>query len=1374
MKLLSWNCRGLSRPSAVRSLRMLIRIHSPDILFLSETISSPSQVSSILHSLGFYHMCQVAPIGSSGGLALSWRPGVDLDCFLSNKNHIAAWCLSDPAHSPWILSCIYGPPALREKPAFWDSITSVSDHFDCPWLCIGDLNFVLDQTEKQGGRRVASSSSCPFKKFIDHSGLVDLGFAGNPFTWCNHRQGLASIKERLDRGLASLSWIHLHPEYAITHIPATNSDHHPILLNTDYQSALLPRPFRFEAFWIQDPTCELVIKDAWSKPVQGSPAHCLIRKQSHTKTSLIRWNSVHFGRIQQKIKTTQALIDKVQHLPPTPSSFSTETNLKITLEELLLQEETLWKQKSRETWLTCSDLNTKFFHSSTVIRRRSNAINFLQSREGGWFSDRADIGGSFVSHFSNLFASTSPEIDEELAELFPPIITADDNILLIAIPTEDEVFKVLSSLGSSKAPGPDGFTALFYQTYWQVVKRDVLECVWDFFLHKQLSKEQNHTFITLIPKQKGAHSVNQFRPISLCNISYKIISKLLANRLKTTLHKIISPLQSAFVPKRNIQDNSIIAHELLHSFNLKRGKGGFMFLKMDMEKAFDKMEWKLILSIMKHLGFHDTWLQWIQTCISSPSFSILLNGSPFGLFSPSRGLRQGDPLSPFLFIMGSELLSRLLLKEERLGKIKGMKIARLSSAINHLLFADDLLLFGKASLLEAASIKACLDTYCSWSGQTINTRKSSIRFSKNTNPSTSSAILQMLPFNPNPNTSIYLGLPILIAGSKGAAFQSILDSIQGKMEGWRAKSLSQAGRLVLIKAVAAAVPSYAMSTFLLPKGFCRKIDQLFKNFWWGFPPEKIRNLSLKSWNSICSPKALGGLGLRKMEEVNLALITKLGWQLLTQVDSLWVAQLKGKYISTGSFLSPPPHSAPSWLWKGILASLPVISQGACHRAHSHSPIPIWNAPWIPSMPSFIPVPLFPGPPNSTNLVLSDLINPNSTWNIPLISSLFDTHSVREIKKTAISSPSISEFLWTPSSSGKFTTSSAYRFISSLRVSAYSTPFVPAQWKQLWKLKLNARLKLFLWKIAWDIVPSKARLQAVFPISPDDSMCPLCNMEEDSLLHLFFNCSFARIAWRSSFWPLDSQAWSSLSLSSWVQGIISPHAAFGIPKDDVHLFQIFSAVLCDRLWFCRNKAIHEGSIPDISKLALSIKKTASAHAAAWGSVAATEEQAWCPPLEGHYKLNFDTAIRDHFSAQAAVCRDHTGAIVKAISQISPPCSPAYGEAQGALLAASLASQMQLSHFVLEGDSQTVISALLFPAIIHDWHIEHLITATLALLSPTSMWDAKKINRSANFCAHHVATWAAARVYSGCIPTFPPLSSPFSFCSGLAPPDVFFPP
>jgi hypothetical protein len=145
-----------------------------------------------------------------------------------------------------------------------------------------------------------------------------------------------------------------------------------------------------------------------------------------------------------------------------------------------------------------------------------------------------------------------------------------------------------------------------------------------------------------------------------------------------------------------------------------------MFLKLDMEKVFDRMEWSFLLDIMEKLGFHATWVNWIQLCISSPCFSILLNGSPFGLFYPKKGLRLGDSLSPFLYILGSEVLSRLLFSEESVGNLKDLQIARHCLAIRHLLFADDLLIFGKASSEEASSIKSCLDKYCKWSGQSIN------------------------------------------------------------------------------------------------------------------------------------------------------------------------------------------------------------------------------------------------------------------------------------------------------------------------------------------------------------------------------------------------------------------------------------------------------------------------------------------------------------------------------------------------------------------------------------------------------------------------------------------------------------------------------
>jgi hypothetical protein len=329
-----------------------------------------------------------------------------------------------------------------------------------------------------------------------------------------------------------------------------------------------------------------------------------------------------------------------------------------------------------------------------------------------------------------------------------------------------------------------------------------------------------------------------------------------------------------------------------------------MFLKMDMKKAFDKWSGFFLLVILEKFGFSSTWFSWIRVCISTPSFSILLNGIPFGFIFPGRGLRQGDPLSPFLFILGDKVFSRLMFKEECFGSLQGLQIDRNCLAIHHLLFADDLLIFGKATVLVAASIKSCLDKYCKWSVQSINASKSSIRFSKNILPSKIAAISNFFPYPSNHGTSLYLGLPILMGKSKKRAFQGIMDKVLSRIAGWRAKTLSQVGRLILIKSAVVALPSYAMSTFLLPKSLCSELDRIFKKFWWGFPANKTRNLFLKAWDSLCLPKVLGGLGLRKMREVNLALISKLRWKLLNNSESLWVSQLHCKYLISCSLLSP--------------------------------------------------------------------------------------------------------------------------------------------------------------------------------------------------------------------------------------------------------------------------------------------------------------------------------------------------------------------------------------------------------------------------------------------------------------------------------------
>jgi hypothetical protein len=213
----------------------------------------------------------------------------------------------------------------------------------------------------------------------------------------------------------------------------------------------------------------------------------------------------------------------------------------VDLDNLLVKEESLWRSKFRESWLTCKDLNTRYFHLSTLIRRRSNVVNFLKLNYGVWVSSRTEIGDNFSAHFTNIITSSNPPIEPEMLNMFPPIIIEEENALLSSIHAEDEILDALTSLGSTKAPGPDGFTALFFQKYWDIVREDVLQCIWLFFNRNFLQRIQNHSFIALVPKLSGSHTGHQFRPISLCNIVYKIISKILANRLKVHMHKIISP-----------------------------------------------------------------------------------------------------------------------------------------------------------------------------------------------------------------------------------------------------------------------------------------------------------------------------------------------------------------------------------------------------------------------------------------------------------------------------------------------------------------------------------------------------------------------------------------------------------------------------------------------------------------------------------------------------------------------------------------------------------------------------------------------------------------------------------------------------------------
>ena len=273
------------------------------------------------------------------------------------------------------------------------------------------------------------------------------------------------IKERLYRGITNSHWVHLFPHFVVHHLPAHCSNHNPILLNTTPSDLSLPWPFRFEEFQTFDASCTDVISSAWVNSFNGSSAFILSKKLKATKSALKVWNSNNFGHIQKKIASTLRQLDCIQQSPPSPTSFAQQATLQKFQDDLLIQEESLWRNKSRKLWLTCKDLNTRFFHTSTIIKRRRNAIDFLTLPSGDWTSERHVIGNCFTSHFKTVFSSSVPTLDDDLLSLFDDCIPPDINESLCALPTEHEIFSVLISIGSTKAPGLDGFTAIFYKKY---------------------------------------------------------------------------------------------------------------------------------------------------------------------------------------------------------------------------------------------------------------------------------------------------------------------------------------------------------------------------------------------------------------------------------------------------------------------------------------------------------------------------------------------------------------------------------------------------------------------------------------------------------------------------------------------------------------------------------------------------------------------------------------------------------------------------------------------------------------------------------------------------------------------------------------------
>ncbi|GKB31316.1 hypothetical protein Tco_0870717 [Tanacetum coccineum] len=485
------------------------------------------------------------------------------------------------------------------------------------------------------------------------------------------------------------------------------------------------------------------------------------------------------------------------------------------------------------------------------------------------YKSKVFIKDAFVNHYEVFLGQPGSTTGFNDNDLFRNRLEGNEALEMTRTVIRNEVKCALFSMGNEKSPGPDGFTTTFFKESWDIVADDFVAAVCEFFINGKILHELNHTIIALIPKVNSPTRVNDYRLISCCNVMFKCISKIIANHIKESLKALVSPNQSAFVPGRSIADNVLLTQEIMHNYHLDRGLPRCAF-KVDIQKAYDTVDWDFSKHILAGFGFHTQMVGWIMECVTTTSFSMCINGSLHGFFKGKHGLRQGDPLSPYLVTLVMEILTLMLQRGVR--NANSFTYHRYCSKMEliNLCFADNLFLFTQGDTDSVRVIKEALDKFKEASGLVPSLPKSKAYFCNVLNI-TKIAILHILPFEEGNLPVKYLGVPLVSSRLVFRDCKELIEKVQARVDDWKNKFLSVTSRLQLIRSVLSSMHIYWASMFILPSCLLSDIEHIMRGFLWchGF---MRKGRAKVAWDVVCLPKDEGGLGVRRLDLFNKALM----------------------------------------------------------------------------------------------------------------------------------------------------------------------------------------------------------------------------------------------------------------------------------------------------------------------------------------------------------------------------------------------------------------------------------------------------------------------------------------------------------------------
>nr|XP_051201804.1 uncharacterized protein LOC127315350 [Lolium perenne] len=713
-----------------------------------------------------------------GGAAVFWDDSVVALTTVSILSYsITASVKILETGTTFLLTNVYGPSTTDDKPAFLQEMVSIKPVVGTPWLIMGDFNLIYEARDKNNlnlSRRLMGQ----FRAAIDATELIELCCSNRRFSWSNERVDPTLVY--LDRMFYNATWDAIFSPCTVQALSSSHSDHCPLLI-TSISTPPRKARFRFENFWPRHAGFFDVVRKAWAPGMTSTNPLMRIRvKLGRTARALRSWSKELFGDARFQLHLANEIIHRFDIAQEDRTLGPLEFELRKLLKTRVLGLAAIERSRRRQAVLGTAEAPSLSFNWSIL-----------------------DLPSLSTGGLDNPF-------------------------------TSKEIWEAIKDSPAEKAPGPDGFTGIFYRRCWGIIKQDIL-VVFHHLFHLAGGDffALNHAFICLLPKKDGASSTNDFRPISLIHSIAKLFAKVLARRLSMVISGLISPAQSAFLRTRTIHDNFLYVRNLARSLNRKKKPS--LLIKLDFAKAFDSVSWEYLLDLLQHLGFSPRWRDWIALLLSTTTSAVSLNGATGPPIFHRRGLRQGDPLSPLLFIIAINRLQKIFQIATASGFLSPLPVREANFRMS--LYADDAIFFLNPVADELDMAFRILHCFGLATGLHINIAKCSVA------PIRCDTVDLTSVFAPFTGERVsfpirYLGLPLSLGRVRHVHLQHILDRAS----------------------------------------FLKEFDKIRRNFIWDIEDNAPAGGKCKvSWKKICSPLQHGGLGLPNLSLFGRALRLRWLW-----------------------------------------------------------------------------------------------------------------------------------------------------------------------------------------------------------------------------------------------------------------------------------------------------------------------------------------------------------------------------------------------------------------------------------------------------------------------------------------------------------------